>query len=190
MGNAEAEQFHPATLAEWRDWLAVNHPRRGGVWVVGWRKGSGRTPVPYDELVREALCWGWIDGQAKKLDDQRSMQWMSPRRASSPWAASNKARVADLEREGRLQPAGIAAIQRAKADGMWTVLDSVEALIEPQELAAALDADPDARAAWDSCPPSARKQGLALIAMAKRPETRVARAATIVGRLKRGERPA
>ena len=190
MGKADAEQFHPATLADWRDWLAANHTRREGVWLVGWRKRSGRTPLPYDELVREALCWGWIDGQAKGLDEQRAMQWMSPRRSNSPWAASNTARVADLELEGRLQPAGIAAIERAKANGMWTVFDSVEALIEPPELAAALDADPDARAVWDSFPPSARKQALGLIALAKRPETRAARIAVIVGRVKRGERPA
>lgn len=123
--RAEAEQFQPGTLTQWRDWLAANHTRREGVWVVRWRTGSGQESVPYEELVREALCWGWIDGQAKKLDEQRVMQWMSPRRPNSPWAASNKARVVDLEREGRLQPAGIAEIERAKANGMWTVLDSI-----------------------------------------------------------------
>lgn len=189
MASEEAEQFQPATLADWRDWLAANHTRREGVWVIGWRTRSGRTPLPYDDLVREALCWGWIDGQVKGLDDQRAMQWMSPRRLNSPWAASNKARVADLEREGRLQPAGIAAIERAKANGMWTVFDSVEALVEPPELVDALDANPVARTAWDSCAPSIRKQALALIALAKRPETRASRIATIVARVGRGERP-
>ncbi|MBO1030106.1 YdeI/OmpD-associated family protein [Tessaracoccus sp. SD287] len=189
MASEEAEQFQPATLADWRDWLAANHTRREGVWVIGWRSKSGRTPLPYDDLVREALCWGWIDGQVKGLDDQRAMQWMSPRRLNSPWAASNKARVADLEREGRLQPAGIAAIERAKANGMWTVFDSVEALVEPPELVDALDANAVARTTWDSCAPSIRKQALALIALAKRSETRASRIATIVARVGRGERP-
>ena len=189
MGRAEAERFHPATLTDWRDWLAENHTRREGVWVVGWRSRSGRTPLPYDELVREALCWGWIDGQVKVLDEQRSMQWMAPRRSNSPWAASNKARVSELEQEGRLQPAGIAAIERAKSSGMWTLFDSVDALEEPPELAAALDDDPDARSVWDAFPPSVRKQALGWVAMARRPETKTARIATIVARATRGQRP-
>lgn len=189
MGKAESEQFHPATVADWGEWLAENHTRREGVWVVGWRRGSGRTPLPYDEMVREALCWGWIDGQVKVLDEHRAMQWMAPRRPNSPWAASNKARIADLEQQGRLQPAGIAAIERAKANGMWTVLDSVEALEEPAELAAALDADPAARTAWDAFPPSTRKQALGHIALARRPETKAARIATIVRKVRAGERP-
>lgn len=189
MGKAESEQFQPATVADWGEWLAENHTRREGVWVVGWRRGSGRTPLPYDEMVREALCWGWIDGQVKVLDEHRAMQWMAPRRPNSPWAASNKARIADLEQQGRLQPAGIAAIERAKANGMWTVLDSVEALEEPAELAAALDADPAARTAWDAFPPSTRKQALGHIALARRPETKAARIATIVRKVRAGERP-
>ena len=185
----DAEHFHPATLEDWRDWLAANHTRREGVWVVGWRARSGRIAVPYEDLVREALCWGWIDGQAKVLDEERAMQWMAPRRANSPWAASNKARVEELSREGRLQPAGLAAIERAKATGMWTVFDSVEALEEPAELAAALDADKAVRGAGEASPPSVRKQALGWIALARRPETRAARIHTIVERLTRGERP-
>lgn len=189
MSIADAERFQPANLAQWRDWLAAHHTRSEGVWLVTGRRGSGVPQLPYEELVREALCWGWIDGQAKVLDDQRGMQWMAPRKPNSPWAASNKARVADLEREGRLQPAGIAEIERAKANGMWTVFDSVDALVEPVELAAALDADPAARAAWEGFPPSVRKQALGAIALARRPETRATRIAAIVARAARGERP-
>ncbi len=190
MSNRNAEQLHPASLADWHDWLARNHSREEGVWVVGWRSRSGHPPLPYEELVREALCWGWIDGQVKGLDDQRTMQWMSPRRRNSPWAASNKARVVELEREGRLQPAGIAAIEQAKANGMWTLFDSVEALEEPAELAAALDAEEGLRASWESSSPSARKQALGWVALAKRTETRSARIEAIADRLRRGERPA
>ena len=190
MAQADAERFQPATLADWHEWLAANHRRPGGVWVVLWRPRSSPSQLSYEELVREALCWGWIDGQAKPLDDRRSLLWMTHRRPASPWAASNKARVADLEREGRLQPAGRAEIERAKANGMWTVFDSVEALQEPAELAAALDADPAARATWTACPPSVRKQALASIALAKRPQTKASRIAEIVARAARGERPA
>ena len=189
MGTTDAERFQPASIADWHDWLAANHQRPEGVWVVAWRSSSGRTPLPYEEMVREALCWGWIDGQVKTLDEARALQWWAPRRANSPWAASNKARVADLEREGRLQPAGIAEVERAKANGMWTVYDSVEALQEPPALAEALDADPRARATWDAYPPSVRKQVLASIALAKREETKAARIAKAAAQAARGERP-
>lgn len=189
MGMADAERFQPGSLADWHDWLRVNHQRPEGVWVVLWRPGAGGVQLSYDELIREALCWGWIDGHARPLDEQRSMQWMTHRRPDSPWSASNKARVADLEREGRLQPAGVAEIERAKANGMWTVYDSVEALQEPPALTAALDADPRARATWNSYPPSLRKQALASIALAKREETKASRIAKLVATAARGERP-
>ncbi|MCA0296829.1 MAG: YdeI/OmpD-associated family protein [Actinobacteria bacterium] len=189
MAMADAERYHPDSIGDWHDWLVANHTRHDGVWVVQWRPSSGREPVPYEEMVREALCWGWIDGQVKVLDDLRALQWWAPRRANSGWSASNKARVADLEREGRLQPSGIAEIERAKANGMWTIYDSVEALAEPAELTAALDADPAARAAWDGFPKSVRKMALTSIVLAKRPETRASRIAAIAAKAARGERP-
>ena len=189
MAMADAERYQPSTLTDWHDWLAANHQRPDGVWVIQWRTASGRAPLPYDEMVREALCWGWIDGTVKTLDEQRAMQWWAPRKPGSGWAATNKARVADLEREGRLQPAGLAAIDLAKANGRWTFFDSVEALEEPAELRVALDAQPSARAAWDGFPKSVRKQALAAIAMAKRPETRTARITTIVAKAADGIRP-
>lgn len=190
MAMTDAERYQPGSLQDWQDWLAANHQRGEGVWVVQWRTISGRSPLPYEEMVREALCWGWIDGQVKPLDELQLLQWWAPRKPGSGWAATNKARVEDLERAGRLQPAGIAAIEQAKANGMWTVFDSVEALQEPIELTTALDAEPVARTAWDGFPRSVRKQALAGIAMAKRPETRTARVASIVAKAARGERPA
>lgn len=190
MGIADAERFQPDTLAAWHDWLAVNHRRGDGVWVVLWRPGAAGVQLSYDELIREALCWGWIDGQSKPLDDQRSLLWMTRRKPGSPWSASNKARVADLEREGRLRPAGIAEIERAKANGMWTVYDSVEALQEPAALTAALDAAPGARATWDAYPQSVKKQALAAIALARREDTKASRIAKLAAIAARGERPA
>jgi uncharacterized protein YdeI (YjbR/CyaY-like superfamily) len=190
MSMADAERYQPATMTDWHHWLAAHHDRGAGVWVVLWKPQSGNMQLTYDELIREALCWGWVDGQASPLDEQRSMLWFTRRKPNSPWAATNKARVADLEREGRLQPAGIAEIERAKANGMWTVYDSVEALIEPAELAAALDAVPVARTYWNGFPRSVRKQALASIALAQRPETRARRIATIVAKAADGVRPA
>lgn len=189
MAMADAERFQPESISEWHDWLAANHDRGAGVWLVLWRPSSGRPELGYEELVREALCWGWIDGQAKPLDETRTMLWFTKRKPNSPWAASNKARVADLEREGRLQPSGLAEIERAKANGMWTLLDSVEALEEPPELSAALDAEPAARATWDAYPASVKKQVLASIALARREETKAARISGFVAKAARGERP-
>lgn len=190
MGMADAERFHPSTIVEWHHWLATNHDRGEGVWVVVWRAASGNPVLSYEELICEALCWGWVDGQAKPLDETRSLLWFTRRKPSSPWAASNKARVAELAREGRLQPSGIAEIERAKADGRWNLLESAEALIEPPELASALDATPAARTAWDSFPPSVRKMALTSIALAKQEATKARRIATIVEKSARGERPA
>jgi uncharacterized protein YdeI (YjbR/CyaY-like superfamily) len=190
MSMADAERYQPGTIADWHDWLAANHDRGAGVWVVLSKPRSGDTPLSYDELIREALCWGWVDGQASPLDEQRSMLWFTKRKPNSPWAATNKARVADLVQEGRLQPAGIAEIERAKANGMWTIYDSVEALEEPAELASALDAIPPARTNWNGFPRSVRKQALAAIALAQRPETKAKRIATIVAKAADGIRPA
>ena len=189
MGMADAECFQPHSLADWHDWLAAHHEAGSGVWVVISKPTSGLVHLTYDELIREALCWGWIDGQSRPLDEQRSMLWMTRRRPNSPWSASNKARVADLQREGRLQPAGLAEIERAKASGMWTVFDGVEALEEPADLTSALDAEPLARQTWDAYPPGVRKMVLGQLALAKRPETRAKRLDAYVARAAQGERP-
>lgn len=184
-----SETFEPASLAQWRAWLADHHDRGSGVWVVVAKPAAGQPELEYESLLREALCWGWIDGQQRPLDQQRTLLWFTRRRPDSPWGASNKARVAELATEGRLQPSGVAEIERAKANGMWSVLDSAEALLEPAELTAALDAVPAARAAWDAFPPSARKLALGAIALAKRPQTKARRIQIIVAAAERGERP-
>ena len=189
MADPGAHQLALDTLDEWREWLRDNHQTSPGVWLVFWRKGSGREPLDYDETVREALCWGWIDGHTRVFDEARRGMWFTRRGRNSPWAASNKARVADLVESGRMQPVGQAVIDDAKARGLWTIFDDAEAGIESPELTAALDADPVARTNWDAFPPSARKQGLAQIALAKRPETKTKRIATIVEQAARNIRP-
>jgi uncharacterized protein YdeI (YjbR/CyaY-like superfamily) len=189
MRAADAEQLLIESVSAWHEWLADHHQRSTGVWVVLWRPTTGRPRPSYDELIREALCWGWIDGQSKPLDDQRSMLWFTARKPTSVWSATNKARVAELAAAERLQPAGLAQIEQAKADGRWTLLESAEALIEPDELADALNADPLARRYWDGLTPGVRKQALSWIAIAKRPQTRASRIAEIAARAGRGERP-
>jgi len=175
MNETPPNSIHPATLADWRAWLAANHARPEGVWLITYRPATGKTPFSYEQAVEEALCFGWIDGQANKLDDERTMLWFAPRRPGSGWARTNKARIERLIADGRMTPAGLAKIEAAQADGSWTLLDSVERLEVPDDLAAEFDKYPDARAHFNAFPPSARRMALAWIAMAKRPETRAKR---------------
>ena len=185
----EGERFHPGGRAEWRAWLAEHHDRGDAVWLVLWRQRSGRAGLTYDEAVEEALCFGWIDGKAAGLDDERTMLRFSPRKRGSGWARSNKLRVERLLAEGLMAEPGLALIEEAKRDGSWTRLDAVEDLVVPDDLAAALAAHPGARETWDGFPRSVRRAALARIVEAKRPTTRARWVAETARRTARGERP-
>lgn len=162
----------PASRREWRAWLAANHTDCPGVWLAVGKKGNTVTELSYDEAVEEALCFGWIDSLTKRLDDDRYKQLMTPRKRGSAWAASNKERVARLAALGLLAPAGRVAVEAAQADGSWALLDEVDALIVPADLAAALAENEVAGSAFAALPPSRRRQILYWVASAKRPETR------------------
>ena len=177
MTQPPPNSIHPATLADWRAWLELNHPRPDGIWLITYRRATGKATFTYEQAVEEALCYGWIDGHTKTLDEERGMQWYAPRRAGSVWARSNKERVARLIADGRMTPAGQAKIDAAQADGTWALWDGVDSLVVPDDLAAALAGYPDARANFDAFPRSARHAILGWIATAKRPETRAKRIA-------------
>lgn len=174
------EEVQPKTRAEWRRWLAKHHDSAPGVWFVGWKKASGKTSPTYDEQVEEALCFGWIDSRLRPIDADRAALLFTPRRARSAWAGTNKARVERLIAEGRMQPAGLARVEAAKRDGSWDLLTAVEAMVEPDDLVAALAGNRDARRHWDAFPPSVRRQLLFWIVSAKRAETRAKRIAETV----------
>ena len=163
------------TREQWRAWLADNHATAEGVWLVTFKKASGKPHLPYDDIVEEALAHGWVDSQPRKLDDERSQLLVTPRKAASNWSAANKRRIDRLSRAGLMTPAGEAAVEAAKANGAWTALDAVERLEEPGDLRTALDATPSAREHWDAFPPSARRGILEWIGNAKRAETRAKR---------------
>ncbi|KAF2411745.1 hypothetical protein B1729_18725 [Microbacterium sp. B35-04] len=185
----DGEKVEVKDAAAWRAWLEANHRTAKGAWLVRPRQGSGLELVGYEEAIQQALCFGWIDGPVRSFDEQRGGLWFAPRRPSSGWAATNKARVAQLEAAGLLTEAGIRAIELAKQNGSWTVLDNAEALREPNDLAVALDAVPAARSTWDAFPPSTRKIGIASVDSARRPETRAARIAKVVADAAEGKRP-
>jgi uncharacterized protein YdeI (YjbR/CyaY-like superfamily) len=156
---------------------------------VFWRPRSGRTGLTYEEAVQEALCFGWIDGKAAGLDDERTMLRFSPRKRGSGWARTNKVRIERLLAEGLMAEPGLALIEEAKRDGSWTMLDAVEDLIVPDDLAAAFDDHPGAREQWDGFPRSVRRAALEWIVQAKRPETRARRVTETARLAARGERP-
>ena len=171
-----------------RAWLLAHHDVERGVWLCSWRTGTAGPRCPYPDAVEEALCVGWIDSTTTKLDDERGLQLMTPRKARSSWTRLNRQRVADMEAAGLMTDAGRRAVEVAQQNGYWTIFDPVEDLIEPLELAAALDATPAAREHWDGFPPSAKKQMLWQVVSAARPETRAKRIAVIVDKAAVGER--
>lgn len=181
----DESQLEAHSTAEFGEWLAENHATATGVWLIIPRSS---TRLDYDGAVTEALRFGWIDSTMRKLDDERQMLRFSPRRAGSGWARSNKERIARLVAEGRLEPAGRALVETAHADGSWSLFDSVEALEVPDDLATAFDALAGARQQWDAFPPSAKKQFLAWIVQAKRPETRQKRVEATALSVSRGQR--
>ncbi|QIG39126.1 hypothetical protein G5T42_06190 [Microbacterium sp. 4R-513] len=185
----DGERVVATDASAWRAWLEANHATSRGVWLVRPRPGSGLVLIEYEDAIMQALCFGWIDGPVRTFDEQTSGLWFAPRRASSGWAATNKARLEILEREGLMAPPGIRAVEVAKANGSWTILDNAEAMREPDDLAAALDADPVAREKWDAFPPSSRKFGIAGVDAARRADTRAARIAKIVADAAEGKRP-
>lgn len=185
----DGERVVAPDAATWRAWLEAHHARAHGAWLVRGRPGYADRYVAYEDAIRHALCFGWIDGPVRTFDEETGGLWFSPRRASSGWAATNKARLIELEQQGLIAAAGLRAIEVAKANGSWTILDNAEALREPDDLAAALDAVPPARASWDAFPPSTRKLGISHVDMARRAETRAARIAKIVADAAEGVRP-
>lgn len=171
-----------------REWLARNHATSRGARIALGHKGTTATALTYEDAVEEALAFGWIDTKANRLDAERFTGIFVPRRPKSVWSRSNKERVERLAAAGLMTPAGYAAIEVAKANGSWNALDDVDRLVVPPDLAAALDADPGARANWDAASASQRRMALFSIVSAKRPDTRARRIARVIAAAKAGTR--
>ena len=184
----EAPHVHADDRATWRAWLEANHATTSGAWLVTFRARSGRPHLDYEAAIEEALCFGWVDSTGGQVDGERGRLYFAPRKPRSPWAATNKARVERLIRDGRMAAGGLAAIERAKANGSWEVLDGPERLEVPADLAAALAARPKAAANFAAFTPSARKMLLAWVAVAQRPETRGGRITKVAEAAARNER--
>ena len=169
-------------------WLKKNHATSEGLWLKIAKRGSNEPSVTYPEAVEIALCWGWIDGQKKSLDDQHYLQRFTPRRARSVWSRINVNKVQALIEAGRMQAPGQAQIEAAKADGRWArAYDGARTSTVPEDLQAALDAEPAAKTFFASINASNRYAILWRIQTAARAETRARRLAQLVEMLARGE---
>jgi uncharacterized protein YdeI (YjbR/CyaY-like superfamily) len=169
-------------------WLKKNHARSDGLWLKIAKRGAAEPSVTYPEAVEIALCWGWIDGQKKSLDDQHYLQRFTPRRARSVWSKINVDKVAALIESGRMQAPGLAQIEAAKADGRWAqAYDGARTSTVPDDLSAALDAEPKAKAFFATMNAANRYAVLWRIQTAVKAETRARRIAQLVEMLARGE---
>ncbi len=172
MGLEDLEKVEVRSRSELRRWLEANHPRSESCWLITYKKHVDEHYIAYGDIVDELLCFGWIDSRTRRVDENRSKLLIAPRNAGSTWSRVNKQKVAKLEKAGRMTEAGRVKIDAAKKDGSWTFLDDVEALIEPDDLAAALDADTKARQNFNAFNASAKKVILLWIKTAKRQATR------------------
>jgi uncharacterized protein YdeI (YjbR/CyaY-like superfamily) len=175
--------------AAWRAWLEEHHENSTGVWLCLAKKGTSEpTSLTYDQALEEALCRGWIDGQLRRGDERTYRQRFTPRRARSSWSKRNVAHVERLTSEGRMRPAGVAAVERAQTDGRWEAAYAGQATIEvPGDLAAALNAEPAAQAMFEALTSQNRYAVLLRIGAAKRADTRARRIEQFVAMLARGE---
>lgn len=180
MGLPDREHVVFTSRAQLRAWLAGHAAASPGIWVLYHPAAGDESALSYDDIVEEALCFGWIDATTRRHDSRTRAQLLTPRRPGSTWARTNKERVERLTAAGLMAEAGLRAVDVAKANGSWEALESVERGEVPQELAEALNAVPEARAFFDALPPGVRRQHVWFVVSAKRPETRAKRVATVV----------
>jgi uncharacterized protein YdeI (YjbR/CyaY-like superfamily) len=188
---SETPELLVADAAQWRAWLAGNHATSAGVRLVLAKKGATEpTYLTYDEALPEALCYGWIDGQLTRRDEGTYRVRFTGRRARSPWSRRNVELAERLIAAGRMQPAGLAEVERAKADGRWQRAYGGSASLEvPDDLREALAASPDAQQMWDVLTRTSKFSVVYRVQDAKRPETRARRIQQYVEMLARGDTP-
>lgn len=183
------EPLRFATARAFEAWLRRNHASAEGAWLLIAKAGAEEPTVTYPQAVEIALCYGWIDGQKKGLDATHWLQRFTPRRARSLWSKVNREKAEALIQAGRMQPGGLAEIERAKADGRWdAAYDGARTSVVPPDLQAALDAQPEARSFFAQLDGTNRYAVLWRIQTAKRPETRASRIEALVAMLARGEK--
>jgi uncharacterized protein YdeI (YjbR/CyaY-like superfamily) len=176
------------TAQQWQDWLAEHHSQPTGVWLKFAKKASGIASLSYDPALDAALCYGWIDGQSKTLDETYYLQKFTPRRPKSTWSKRNIAKVAELTAQGMMQPAGLAAVEAAKQDGRWAqAYDPPSTATIPADFQAALNKHPKAKQFFAGLNKTNSYAILWRIQTAKKPETRQARIEKLIQMLDDGK---
>ncbi len=193
MTSARADEYPVQlfpTKAAWTKWLDRNHAQQPGVWLRIAKKNTDVKSVQFADALDVALCYGWIDGQARSFDEATYLQKFTPRGRRSTWSKRNRDNVERLIASGEMRPAGLAAVEAAKADGRWDrAYDSPANATVPDDLQHALDRNPAARARFETLTRSQRFSALYHIQTAVRPETRARRIAQAIEKLARGEAP-
>lgn len=186
---APGEILRFATVTDFEDWLTANHDRSAGIWIMIAKKGTDEPSITYPAAIEVALCFGWIDAQKASHDDAHWLQRFTPRSRRSRWSEINRAKAEQLIAAGRMRPAGLAEVKRARADGRWDAAYQGQRTAEiPDELQRELDRDPHAATAFAELDARNRYAIIWRINDAKRPETRARRLAKYLDMLRRGER--
>ncbi|WP_114792304.1 YdeI/OmpD-associated family protein [Niabella yanshanensis] len=189
MQEKTTETFYPKTNKEWRKWLEKNHKNQDNVWLVMYKKASGKPTISWSEAVDEALCFGWIDSTKKTRDEESSIQFFSKRKVKSTWSKINKEKVERLIAAGLMKEAGHQAIETARENGTWNTLDEVDALVIPPDLEKSFKAHKGSKAYFETLSKSVKKMILYWILSAKRPETRLKRVNEVVESAARQQKP-
>jgi uncharacterized protein YdeI (YjbR/CyaY-like superfamily) len=164
--------FRPTSRHAWRQWLKVHHESEPSVWLVLYKKEANKPTISWSEAVDEALCFGWVDSKRKPLDGEKFIQFFSKRKLKGTWSKINKEKVLQLIAQKKMAKAGLRSIETAKQNGSWTILDAVEELKIPNDLAKEFRIQPGSKAFFLSLSKSVRKSILQWLVLAKRPETR------------------
>ena len=181
----------PRNQHHWRRWLAANHAATREVWVVFYKKTAqrpGRPTLTYEQSVEQAICFGWIDGLKRRVDDERYAHRFTPRKPDSRWSESNRARLARMRSEGLMHPAGEEAVETSVRSGAWEKPASSAPVDAPRELLAALENDREAQAGWRNLSRAQQRRYEVWIGIAKKAETRARRLAESLTLLRRGEK--
>jgi uncharacterized protein YdeI (YjbR/CyaY-like superfamily) len=172
MQKMEIETFCPTSRIDWRQWLEENHRSKQSIWLVFYKKKSNKPTISWSEAVDEALCFGWIDSVKKTLDHEKSIQFFSRRKPKGTWSKINKAKVIQLIDTQLMTQAGYEAIEKAKENGSWIILDDVEELLIPEDLENEFNTKPGSKDFFLSLSKSIRKAILQWLVLAKQQETR------------------
>jgi uncharacterized protein YdeI (YjbR/CyaY-like superfamily) len=185
----DEEIFYPESPKHWRDWLQINHVKKHSVWLLFYKKKSGKPSLTWSESVDEALCFGWIDSVKKTIDQDRYKQYFCKRKPKSNWSEINKQKVSDLTKKGLMSEAGLICVQTAKQNGSWGKKEVYDDKTIPDDLLIQLQNVPGAETFFSGLSKSVKKNMLVWIATAKRPETRQKRILEIANLAGQNQKP-